>query len=308
MSNQRRRRRRESPASDLRAVAAHAVRMYLEVACGRRPPRTMTGLATPLAAAQLQEAAGRARDDQRPGRIHRIALHRPTHDSAEITALIRDNDGHVSAVTMQLQQVGRRWQLADIAHLDRGHHHTHTQTVADYRPPKKQLAERRFDVAVLNGAAAAADQRARSADAPEHGAGDARVAARLRQRAQRLAAALPDTPQPSTRAPAMPSPSEPTAKDGRAYQVALLGPRPGEGQTRGLWNAAAKLVDGYRLRWNVTDPVNALGAVPSRGTQRDDRKRTLTRVSGLVRDMNSLQRQLDRQPLAKRIEPGLDGP
>ena len=130
-----RQRRRESPDNDLRAIAAQAVRMYLEVACGRRPPHTMTGLATPLAAAQLHEAAGRARDDQRPGRIRRIALHRPTRDSAEISALIRDPDGHVSAVTMQLQQVGRRWQIADVAQLDRGHHHTHTQTVANHRTP-----------------------------------------------------------------------------------------------------------------------------------------------------------------------------
>ena len=171
MSDQQRR-RRESPASDLRAVAAQAVRLYLEVACGRRPPRTMTGVATPLVAAQLQDAAARAREDQRPGRIHRIALRRPTRDSAEITALIRDHAGDVSAVTMQLQQVGRRWQIADVAQLDRGHHHTHAQTVVDQRTPAEQLAERRFDVAVLHGAAATAEQRVRSADASEDGAGD----------------------------------------------------------------------------------------------------------------------------------------
>lgn len=295
------RQRREARDADLRAFAVHAVRMYLEVAAGRRPPRTMTGLATPLAVAQLHDAAARARDTQRPGRIRRIAVHRAGRDQADVAALIADHDGLVTAVTIRLQQVGRRWQISDVHQLDRGHHHTHTPTPAGELTPAQQHAARWFDVAVLNGAATAAEHRARTAATPQQRAASVEIAAEWRGRARRAARTLGDSPDPPAPEPA----PRPVTRD--AHRVAMLGSRPDDAQSRERWDSAAKLLDGYRTRWNITDPANALGPVPPRGVQRDDRRRTLTRISGIVRELTALQR--DRTPpQLPTLETGLDGP
>jgi hypothetical protein len=61
----------------------------------------------------------------------------------------------------------------------------------------------------------------------------------------------------------------------RAYDpglAELLGPRPTNPRTRGLWDHAVELIEGYRERWNLTDADDLLGPLsPANTPQGADR-------------------------------------
>jgi hypothetical protein len=74
----------------------------------------------------------------------------------------------------------------------------------------------------------------------------------------------------------LPSPAPP---DPRAHE--LLGPRPDERRSRGLWDHGADLIARYRERWQISvDSTDPLGDPPTEPAQQSDRA--------------ALERQLDR--------------
>jgi hypothetical protein len=61
----------------------------------------------------------------------------------------------------------------------------------------------------------------------------------------------------------------------------LLGPRPTERRTRGIWDHAAQLIADHRTRWNIPDDTPGLGPPPAPGSDE-------------AVDRDTLNRQLDR--------------
>lgn len=49
-----------------------------------------------------------------------------------------------------------------------------------------------------------------------------------------------------------------------AVAVLVLGPRPGRGQEREVWDQAARAVSAYRLAYDITDQTAVLGPEPDR--------------------------------------------
>ncbi len=82
----------------------------------------------------------------------------------------------------------------------------------------------------------------------------------------------------------------------------LLGPRPTERRTRGLWDHAAELIVGYRERWNIPEDGPLLGAQPPTGDPRAaaDRAaldRQLKRLGRMLERDRSASDGLDRDPV-----------
>jgi conjugative relaxase-like TrwC/TraI family protein len=63
-----------------------------------------------------------------------------------------------------------------------------------------------------------------------------------------------------------------------SYLTAALGDAPLEGQPRARWLTTATDIEEYRLRWNVTDPRDALGLHADSTAQQNDRRRVRSNV------------------------------
>jgi hypothetical protein len=74
------------------------------------------------------------------------------------------------------------------------------------------------------------------------------------------------------------------------HLVGALGPMPVDRGGRERWQRAAVTIEGYRLRWDITDPARALGTEPVSALQLDDRRRALGTIEGHLRE-----RQRDRE-------------
>jgi Ti-type conjugative transfer relaxase TraA len=74
------------------------------------------------------------------------------------------------------------------------------------------------------------------------------------------------------------------------HLVGALGPMPVDRSGRERWQRAAATIEGYRLRWDITDPVQALGTEPVSALQLHDRRRALGTIEGHLRE-----RQRDRE-------------
>jgi Ti-type conjugative transfer relaxase TraA len=74
------------------------------------------------------------------------------------------------------------------------------------------------------------------------------------------------------------------------HLVGALGPMPVDRSGRERWQRAAATIESYRLRWDITDPVQALGTEPVSALQLDDRRRALGTIEGHLRE-----RQRDRE-------------
>ena len=78
-----------------------------------------------------------------------------------------------------------------------------------------------------------------------------------------------------------PSPLPPTGLElpGDEAVVRLLGPQPGAGRPRRLWQRAYGEIRDYRARWEITDDERVLGGPPDDHNQSRDR----ARVADVVR-------------------------
>ena len=82
----------------------------------------------------------------------------------------------------------------------------------------------------------------------------------------------------------------------------VLGPKPAEGDRAQLWQAAANDVQGYRERWDVSDPQVALGAEPEDPEQRQHRERVaelLRTVAPHLRRETMRDRRLEAAVIAR---------
>ncbi|MHB8670221.1 MAG: hypothetical protein ACYDAD_06630, partial [Acidimicrobiales bacterium] len=84
------------------------------------------------------------------------------------------------------------------------------------------------------------------------------------------------------------------------HLVSALGPRPDDLAGRGMWREAARAVESYRERWEVTDPGRALGGEPDRLDQLAQRRsaaRSLESAQLVLAPEPTLHRSLVREPL-----------
>ena len=280
----------------LRTLVVHSVQMCLEIASGRRPPRTLDGIGNRDVSRWLRTYAGTV---DRPGRIHRIALQRNA-ERIDVTALIRDADRSFSVMTMQLRQADRRWLIATVDHLHRGQQRTHFEpdrsgheharsrqatqrpTPADTAVPDDlahfERTRRAVDLAILRGAAAADLHRASTTSSARERVRLESRAGYWRDHADRIA-------------------SQHVSVDGDLGQpaphlLAMLGPQPADGEARDLWHQAAGVIDAYRRTWKITDKTLPLGtptAIDGRA-QRRDREHSVTRINALLGKMTALDR------------------
>jgi hypothetical protein len=66
--------------------------------------------------------------------------------------------------------------------------------------------------------------------------------------------------------------------DPPAYLTSVLGDPPIAGQPRGRWLVTAIDIEEHRLRWDITDPLHALGTQADTLAQRNDRHRIRSRI------------------------------
>ena len=87
-----------------------------------------------------------------------------------------------------------------------------------------------------------------------------------------------------------------TARRGRPsdHLVNALGPPPGGRAGRDAWEQTAAVIEGYRLRWEITDPHKPLGPEPDDPLQRTDHRRALAAIDSHQRRL--AERERTREP------------
>lgn len=198
--------------SERRMLATRAVQLYLEVATGRRPPRTVRHLVTPDVADWLKERRGALAAqylDRTPAwarrssglaqpRVRRIqVLPRDEPSVIDVVALIEDHQQRISVITAALTGTARGWRVSALEHLDHGRHVTHPDRSDDLaRLPSagaSPLTALKADIAIVRGAAAHALLDAESATSPAATSQYKSVAEHLQERAIKLVDQLAPT-------------------------------------------------------------------------------------------------------------------
>jgi hypothetical protein len=77
------------------------------------------------------------------------------------------------------------------------------------------------------------------------------------------------------------------------WLIAELGPPPPNPHARTTWRATASALERHRLRWNITDPDQALGTQMANPTQSDEQRR-------LRQSLDETRQQLHLQPHPSR--------
>lgn len=259
----------------LQIIAGRAVQLYVEVALGRRPPRTLDRFSSPDARVALREQFGSERRSVL--KLERITIHPPVDRRVDITALVRDDDEAVSVVALELQARGDRWVISDARHLRRGRHYTSPAPMDQSTSP--ETTSPTVDLAILRGAAAQAALAAADAAHPSEVERLTSLAALFRHRAEDLAS--------STLAES--ASDELPAYGVESYATALLGPLPRSTAAQERWSEGVRIIDNYRNKWNVADGRRALGGPPSTAPQRDSRNDAFRRLAEIVSKITGLE-------------------
>jgi hypothetical protein len=105
------------PASRLTELVAGFAQLYLEVECGRRPPRMARRLLDPRLAAQLE---GRwVRRGGPPGHLVRVTVVRTSADVVDAVAVVR-RGARSGAIAIRLARRHGRWLVTDAVRPEDG--------------------------------------------------------------------------------------------------------------------------------------------------------------------------------------------
>ena len=291
--------------NQLRAVVYHIARTYLEVERGLRPPRQMAGY---LSSAEYHRHCVLQRGrlaDPRPVRasdIGRVRLDAITPEQVRARLLARRDDDTWSALLVDLEAVGRGWQVARLDRLERllprEPRHVEIDEDAVARRRRSIADDRRAAEAAY---ASAASRYERSPDKRT------RVARSLRDERDRWSdriEALQDEARTvsgwsdgmSDAVDAAP-PSCASRAPHRAVVESVLGARPDRSVLADAWDRAERAVEEFGRRWHLDSPDELLRA--SAGGDREPHRRDLLRT--LAEAAGALELGGDRV-LARELE------
>lgn len=274
----------------LRRVAYSIARMFLEIERGLRPPEHMKPVLT-------QPAYGRFRRVALPPRpaisgpvlptdirgIH-VSRHLPGQVTASMTC--RESDDRWGALVLHLRapsQPGETWKADQLERVvnrrrDLGRD-PEIEDTPDLKERIRSIEGERFLARGARGAAAARLEELGQLPVHEQ---DEPAMEPLRQQASFWSTkveelddeilSLKQTLQLREQL-GLVDVDDQTARLSPEKLERVLGPKPTEGGRAQLWQVAADDVQGYRERWDVSDPHVALGADPEDPEQRRHRER-----------------------------------
>ncbi len=302
---------------EIRKVGVAVARIYLEVERGLRNRDHLRRFMTPQAySAQYADRLSRF-PDAGPIRADDIGANsysRATHDRAMLTLIARESDDKWGAVCIDLQPgPAGHWYVAELTRVqDRNLTHHHAPMLLGATPQRfrqRLLAER----TAIETALAAAHSRAaaaktdldtlRAADTPNPLRLEA-AAERLnagRQEEQRWQHRLADFHADAATRPAISAGTRSNDHEPTPYLKQLLGPTPADQPERTVWEAAAAIIQVYRLAADITDDHTAFGPQPT------DRPLAAARTEA-IRQLDGLSQRLAQSRSAHEPSRSTDAP